>query len=904
MPIWGIRTSIIALVTFSMVSLGQITDAAHYPLVARSAVASHLPSTPAYRSGAVVQDLAVMHRQKRSHTVNVIVDSPSRVLQLDRYAAATANPKSALFHHFLSPSTLDHRFGPSATMMGSAEAAMRRAGWDVLGHQGLVVTAKVPGRSQHPGLAVSPDIWSITGFTRHGLLRPSAPLTSYPRPVPKRSGQFKAAASSTNPDFSLSAENFNQQPIVLQQTTESNGDVVSVMSWNPLVQSSVPAGLPINLFVTVEDPQGNFLPITNVGNLNDSQSSLVSYGTSAMPFSSNTLWQMPIAAWKDIAPGDLLTLTVTIAGGAALNASFPLPSFTGSATVLTPLDGQQVNTLSGIGTMPSNPGAIALFAIGAPPSLKNLSSYLAQNSTQVTPPTVTFHYENGATPNEYGQSADSEESQLDLEATAGAAPGAPIEDYIFPENDTQDPLISYLTALSQQSTAKIANLSYGFFGENPATLTTLMNALTAEGITVLEASGDQGAWNGGSDPGPVGLSSLEQIPQVVSVGGTDVAAQARTNSGGNTLTLSGSIISDAWGGDFLNGIPVAVAQAYTNENAASSGGYSTQTPTPSWQQAFLPSGASGFGVPIIASMAGFPGLSGYLGGQNVVFGGTSLASPLTAGWLDEAEAALNLGSTGLGDINPLLFQAATSDPSLYNQALWGQDGVYSITNPAPGTWNPLTGLGMLNWGGFIQDYSQLVPETGKALSLAIPGSASLGQRIQAQAYSRGTLNPLYQFSVQSPQHNGATFSGPYTSKATFSFTPKVPGTYRVTVTAKSASGTTLRANKTLVITTHAPMISALALRAFPPWPNLALHRVLIINATAQDIGHHPEYQVTLQGTHMRPHIVRGWSPRARFIEKPLPPGHYVITVYALDQVQIKHHNWATAFRRTHAFMVH
>ncbi len=903
MPTWKIRTSVIALITFSLISVGQITDAAHYPPTAPKGMTRRWPSTPAYRSGAVAQDLAVMHHQNRSHTVNVIVDTSIRIHQLDHYAAATGNPKSPLFHHFLSPSALDHRFGPTASVMGAAEAAMRRAGWHVLGHQGLVVTAAVPGRRQHPALAVSPDIWSITGFARHGLIRPSAPLKPNPRPIPKRSGQVKSAAFSANADFSLSAENFNQPPVVLQQTTEPNGDVVSVMSWNPLVQSSVPAGLPINLFVTVEDPQGNFLPISNVGNLNDTQSSLVSYGTSPMPASSNTLWQMPIAAWKDIAPGDLLTLTVTLAGGVTLNASFPLPAFTGAATVLTPLDGQQLNALSGIGTMPSNPGPIALFAIGAPPSLKNLSSYLAQNSTEVTPPTVTFHYENGATPHEYGQSADSEESQLDLEAVAGAAPGAPIEDYVFPENDTQDPLISYLTALSQQSTAKIANLSYGFFGENPTTLATLMNALTAEGITVLEASGDQGAWNGGSDPGPVGLSSLEQIPQVVSVGGTDIAAQARTGGGGNTLALSGSIISDAWGGDFLNGIPVAVAQAYTNQNAASSGGYSTHTPIPSWQQGFLPSGASGFGVPIIASMAGLPGLSGYLGGQNVIFGGTSLASPLTAGWLDETEAALNLGSSGLGNINPLLFQAATSTPSLYNQALWGQDGVYSVTNTTPGTWNPLTGLGMLNWGGFIQDYSHLVPETGKALSLAVPGSASLGQRVQAQAYSRGLVNPVYQFTVQSPRHGGVTYSGSYTSKSTYGFTPKVPGTYRVTVTAKTDSGATLQANKTVVMTTRAPMISALAIRAFPPWPHLALHRVLTISAAAQDVGHRPEYQFVLQGTNMHPHIVRGWSPHAQFIEKPLPPGHYVITVYALDQFQITHHDWAAAFRRTHAFTV-
>lgn len=897
------RMILISLASLSIIALSTVADAAGYPATVHPYPKLAAPANPAYRPASMARIMHVLHDSSAPHTVNVVVDSPSRVHALDEYAAATANPHSALFHRFLTPSEVDQRYGPTARMVQIAESTMTHAGWHILGRNGLIVTAKVPGKSHHPTLPVSSDIWSMTGFAPHGLIR--QPMTSNPLRVPRRITAVRLpkpnVTNTTVPDFSLTGENFNQPPVLLQQTTESNGDVVSVMSWNSLATSSVPAGLPINLFVTVEDPQGNFLPIQNVANLNDTYGSLVSYGTSAMPASSNTLWQMPIAAWQDVPPGDLLTLTAILPGGVMLNASLPLPAFTGPATVLNPLDGQQLNALSGIPQMPANPGPIALFAIGAPPSLQNLSLFLSQNSTKTSSPPVVFHYEDGATATEYGRSGDSEESQLDLEAAAAAAPGATIEDYVYPENDSNDPLISYLTDLSQQSSAKIASLSYGFFGENPSTLNVLMNTLTTEGITVLEASGDQGAWNGGSDPGPVGLSALEQIPSVLSVGGTDIAAQ--TGTGTNALPVPGSIISDAWGGDFLNGIPVSVAQAYTSQNAASSGGYSLETPTPIWQQAFLPPGSTGFGVPIISSMAGFPGMSGYLQGQNVIFGGTSVAAPLTAGWLDDVETALNLGTTGMGNVNPLLFQAAASDPSLFTQALWGQDGVYSVVNTASGSWNPLTGLGMLNWGGFLSDYTSLVPSATASISLAAPLSATVGQTVQINTFSRGLINPLFQFSYQSPQNGITSNSGAYSPTSVFSFTIKVPGIYPVQVRVKTSTGLFLQRSQQIVATSRFPMVSSLQVTSSLVRSLLPAHHRLIIYAHAQDHGGYPEYQFLIRGTRMRPHFVQGWSGRSTLTLKSLPPGHYGITVYALNRTQVKNHDWAAAYRKTISFFV-
>ncbi len=884
-----------------LLPLAAVASAAHVmPNVLYGVVsAASLPQNPAYTRAALVRDLAVLNHSTKRRTVNVLIDSEARIAALKQYSQAVSNPKSPLFHHFLTPNELDSRFGPTPAMIERARASMNAAGWRVGTIKGLVASVSVPAARSNPGLPVSPDIWSISGFAPHGIIRTPmrAHIVHSATPTQPLRHAVPAGASVPVPNLSLTGENFHAMPVVLKQTTEANGDVVSVMSWNPMVSSTVPAGLPINLFVTVEDPQGNFLPISNIGGLNDADQALVSYGTNAMPHSSNTLWQMPIAAWKDIPAGDTLTLQVTLANNTTLNASFPLPAFTGPATALSPLTGQQMNSVSGMTNLPSSPGAIALFAIGTTPSLKDVTSYLQQNTTKTPSPTVHFLYEDGATANEYGQTGDSQESELDLQAAAGAAPGATIQDYVFPENDQNDPLISYLTDLSQQSTAKIASLSYGFFGEDPATLNTLMDALTAEGITVLEASGDQGAWDNGSDPGPVGLSALEQVPSVLTLGGTDIAAPATTDASGATVNMTGPLIAKVWGGDYLNGIPVAIAQAYTNQNAASSGGYAS-APIPVWQQSFLPSGATGLGVPDIASVAGNPGLSGFLQGQNVVFGGTSLAAPLTAGWLADVESILGLSTTGMGNINPLLFQAAGTNPSIFTQAQWGADGVYSLSNGISGSWNPMTGLGMVNWGSFLQAYNTLVPNVAPGLTLTAGTQTVVGQPDTVTAYVHGLVNPLYQFQITNPKTGATIPSGPFSPNTSFTFTPSVPGPYHVTVSVEHTGGSTLVSHTTVYATTTQPMVSGLTVSSSLGARDLRSGASVTITGAALDTGSHPEYQFVLRNPQGASRIVQRWSSVRTMMLSRLKPGSYAVIVYALDKEQILHHHWAQAYRRT------
>ena len=287
-------------------------------------------------------------------------------------------------------------------------------------------------------------------------------------------------------------------------------------------------------------------------------------------------------------------------------------------------------------------------------------------------PSVTYEYFDGATAS-MTNSGDAMESNLDIQAIASVDPGAKIDEYVYPASTDTDTFVAMLTTLSQQTSIKIASFSYGFFGEDSSTVATLVAACNAEGITLIDGSGDNGAWETGTDPGPIGVESNDGQPGITTVGGLDMAAPAVFDASGNMTSVSGPAIAKAWGGDYLNGLPLIVSQDYTAPNAASTGGYGTSS-IPSWQQGFLPSTATGIGVPDISSLAGSPGLAGVYQGQQAALGGTSLSAPLTAGWLDDVEGSLGVGSSGMGNINPLIFEAASQHPSDFIQALWGANG--------------------------------------------------------------------------------------------------------------------------------------------------------------------------------------------------------------------------------------
>lgn len=954
-----------------------------------------LPDSPFYRSPSLTTNLHAVVKDNRARQVAVVVDSATRIRQLEAYSQAVSTPGNPLYHHFLTPYEVDTQFGPTTAMVSQTKAALKAAGWHVGAVHGLVLDAVIPAHLSSPGLPVAPAIWSVSGIAPVKAVARGTGLWSRP----ETSSGSKPLAGLPNQASVLSAGlmstyHLEESPVYAVGQSGTNGDTVFAMSWNPGFLSSLAAGLPVTLTLAAESANGSPIPITNVTNVQDSTNNIGAFALSAnnygarFPASHHELWQLPLTALAAASAGDSLDITVTLGDGTSQLLAVRMPQFTGQATTLGPLSGPQLNTIVGANQIAKTPVAsrppVAVYVQGQIPSMTDLSSLMAQESLPVPP--VHFQYFDGAT-STMTDTTTSPESNLDVQALASVDPGAPIVEYVYPANTFTDPFVSMLTALSQQSTVKIASVSYGFYGESASTVSTLVAACNAEGITIIDGSGDNGAWETASgDPGPVGVESNDGQPGITTAGGLDLASPATYSNGGNVEGVSFPAIAKAWGGDYLNGLPLAVAQAYTAPNAASTGGYGF-SPIPSWQQGFLPASAPGIGVPDISALAGEPGLLGEFGGQSVYLGGTSLAAPLTAAWLAETEAFIGQGSSGLGNINPILFQAAQSHPNDYIQAKWGANGVYSVTSPTPGTWNPVTGLGQPIWdrlallwdtaapaafsvsagastvqvgdsipytitalnaqgnpaaytgsvtltssdptatfpatvsltqgtGSFSVAYhtvgSQQMTVTGPSsatpgvsspitvtsgLTVSAPGSMTVGQPLTLSAQGSGLTAPLYQFWIQNPATQQWSASGAYQRSNQDTVTETVPGTYRVEVFVKSAtSGSTpMAAQGTFSYLARAgsPMVSLLAVTA--PQVTETVGSGATVTAAATDAGGTPEYQFWVHGPNNVWRMVQNYSVKNTFSLTNMGAGSYVVSVYALDQKEVRAGLWQDAF---------
>ena len=182
------------------------------------------------------------------------------------------------------------------------------------------------------------------------------------------------------------------------------------------------------------------------------------------------------------------------------------------------------------------------------------------------------------------------------------------------------------------------------------------------GVTVLAASGDDGADDGTSSPT---VDFPAASPYVVGCGGTK-------------LTLSGTAIGSeqAW-------------NELSNNEGATGGGVSEIFALPTYQQNArvprAPNGFAGRGVPDVAADADPE--SGYnvvVDGKQTVIGGTSAVAPLWAGLLARINQALG---KNVGYVNSLLYSASAENT--FHDITSGSNGDYSA---GPG-WDPCTGLG-------------------------------------------------------------------------------------------------------------------------------------------------------------------------------------------------------------------
>lgn len=311
---------------------------------------------------------------------------------------------------------------------------------------------------------------------------------------------------------------------------------------------------------------------------------------------------------------------------------------------------------------------IGIIELGGGYSVADLNSFFG--SLGLSTPNVTAVSVDGAenSPSGDPSSADGE-VELDIEVAGAVAPAARLAVYFAPNTDQG--FIDAVTTAVHDLNLKPSLLSISWGGPEDSWTEQSRNALNSVcqdaatmGVTVLAASGDDGASDGSSNGVPT-VDFPAASPFVVGCGGTK-------------LILADSAISSeqAWN------------QLSANEGATG-GGVSEFFALPTFQESSrvpkAPNGFAGRGVPDVAGDADpETGYKVIVDGQQTVIGGTSAVAPLWAGLLALINQALG---KNVGYINPLLYSTAVI-PAFHDITL-GSNGDYSA---GPG-WDACTGLG-------------------------------------------------------------------------------------------------------------------------------------------------------------------------------------------------------------------
>jgi subtilase family serine protease len=224
---------------------------------------------------------------------------------------------------------------------------------------------------------------------------------------------------------------------------------------------------------------------------------------------------------------------------------------------------------------------------------------------------------------------DNVEVILDIVMAGYMAPGANI--IVYEGTSPND----VLNRMATDNAAKQLSSSWGFWPINTTT-ENIFKQYIAQGQSLLQASGDSGAYTAGVMP-------PSDDPNLTVVGGTGLTT---TGPGGSWLSET------TWSG--------------------SGGGVSTTYPIPSYQQAINMAALGGSNtmrnIPDVALTAAIQMFLICNNGQWISVGGTSAAAPLWAGFIALAnQQAASKAKPSVGFLNPALY--STGDGANYETAL-------------------------------------------------------------------------------------------------------------------------------------------------------------------------------------------------------------------------------------------
>lgn len=199
----------------------------------------------------------------------------------------------------------------------------------------------------------------------------------------------------------------------------------------------------------------------------------------------------------------------------------------------------------------------------------------------------------------------------------------------------------------------------------------LIFQLSLLGITLIGATGDQGAKNATSH---AQICIPASNPLVLACGGTQLQLDKRK--------VKSEVVWNEFGGSVATG-----------------GGFSKLYPAANYQKKALQKypylKVNTRGIPDIAANASMRfGYDSTYNGQNMVIGGTSAATPLWAALIAMFNQSLGYN---LGFLNSVLYQMAGSDA--FNQITSGDNQIYHASK----YWNPCTGLGSPNGAKLLEE---------------------------------------------------------------------------------------------------------------------------------------------------------------------------------------------------------
>jgi subtilase family serine protease len=351
-----------------------------------------------------------------------------------------------------------------------------------------------------------------------------------------------------------------------------------------------------------------------------------------------------------------------------------------------------------------------------------------------------------------GTTSDLIEADLDLEWSGAVARNATI---IY-ANST-NVIVSAQNAIDQ-ALAPVISMSYGLCESQSisdiAAIESFLQKANVENITFLASSGDAGAAACDLDTESVATLGLAvnypaSSPEVTGVGGNEFSADVvnpsqywNSSNSPNGESAISYIPEMAWNDTSLTGT-LAASGGGASSCAIASGSSCSGFPKPSWQSALTPKD-NVRDVPDI-SMTASPNHDGYIlcwkgscptgnaagiataVASGSIVGGTSASTPVFAGIVTLLNQSLgNTGAgTGLGNINPTLYQLAQTAPSVFHDVTTGNNIVpcQSGTTGCPKTtpfqygytagpgYDQVTGLGSVDVNLFVLQLSNKIGTT-------------------------------------------------------------------------------------------------------------------------------------------------------------------------------------------------